>query len=87
MWRSHRGAGMRELLAAFEATGIDQPAVERFLDAEPSRRGGSIRDQIAADMSNQLLEALGQHPEQSSAGVKRLRERGQWRSYDQRPPD
>lgn len=79
--------GMRSLLAAFEATGVERRAVERFLDAEPSGKGGSIRDQIAADMSNQLLEALGQRPQQSGADVKRLRKRGQWRSYDQRPPE
>jgi hypothetical protein len=78
---------MRGLLAAFEATGIDPADVERFLDAEPSKDGGSIRDQIAADMSNQLLEALGQRTEQTGAEVKRLRERGQWRTYDQRPPE
>jgi hypothetical protein len=78
---------MRGLLAAFEATGIDRVDIERFLDAEPARMGGSIRDQIAADMSNQLLEALGQRPEQSGVEVKRLRARGQWRSYDQRPPE
>jgi hypothetical protein len=78
---------MRALLVAFEATGIDRAAVERFLDSEPSKGDGSIRDQIAADMSNQLLDALGQRPEQSGAEVKRLRERGQWRSYDQRPPE
>jgi hypothetical protein len=78
---------MRALLAAFEATGISRVDVERFLDAEPSRGGGSVRDQIAADMSNQLLDALGQTPERSRAEVKRLRERGQWRSYDQRPPE
>jgi hypothetical protein len=78
---------MRALLAAFEATGIDRADVERFLDAESSTDGSSIRDQIAADMSNQLLQALGQRPERSGADVKQLRERGQWRSYDQRPPE
>jgi hypothetical protein len=78
---------MRALLAAFDATGISRADVERFLDAEPSSGGGSIRDQIAADMSNQLLDALGRPPERSGADVKRLRERGQWRSYDQRPPE
>jgi hypothetical protein len=78
---------MRRLLVAFEATGIERAAVERFLEAEPSKDGGSIRDQIAADMSNQLLQAFGQRPEQSRGEVKKLRERGQWRSYDQPPPE
>lgn len=78
---------MREILVAFEATGIERAQVERFLDAEPSENQGSIRDQIAADMSNQLLAALGQPPQQDSASVKKLRRRGHWRSYDQRPPE
>ena len=87
VWCLHRGAGMRALLAAFEATGISRANIERFLDAEPSKDGGSVRDQIAADVSNQLLQALGQRPERSAAEVKRLRARGQWRSYHERPPE
>lgn len=78
---------MRRLLTAFEATGIDRADIELFLDGRRPGMEGSIRDQIAADMSNQLLEALGQRPEQSGGEVKRLRERGQWRSYGQRPPE
>ena len=77
---------MRQLLAAFAASGIPAAKVERFLAAEPERGRGTIRDLIAADMSNQLLDALGQPAAQTGADVKRLRERGTWRTYH-RPPE
>lgn len=78
---------MRCLLDALGATGASAEKVERFLNAEPRHGGGTIRDQMAAEMSNQLLAALGQRPTQSGADAKRLRERGTWRAYDQRPSD
>lgn len=76
---------MRRLLGALRATGASDEKIERFLDAEPRPGEGTIRDLVAAEMSNQLLAALGQRPTQSGAGAKRLRERGAWRGYDQRP--
>jgi hypothetical protein len=76
---------MRRLLAALRATGASDEKIERFLDAEPRAGEGTIRDLVAAEMSNQLLAALGQRPTQSGADAKRLRERGAWRGYDQRP--
>ena len=76
---------MRQLLAAFVDSGIPPAKIERFLVAEPARGQGTIRDLIAADMSNQLLDALGQPAAQSGADVKRLRERGGWRTYHRRP--
>ena len=78
---------MRGLLDALHATGASPEQIERFLNAEPRGGGGTIRDLMAAEMSNQLLGALGQPPTQSGASAKRLRERGAWRSYDQRPSD
>jgi hypothetical protein len=75
------------VLAALAGTGIAADRIERFLNGEPTPGGGTVRDQIAADMSNQLLNALGQHGEQSAARVKRLRERGAWRTYDRPPED
>jgi hypothetical protein len=83
----HRQEGMRRLLEALGATGARPEKIERFLVAEPRRGAGTIRDLMAAEMSNQLLAGLGQHPTQSGADAKRLRERGVWRSYDQRPTD
>lgn len=78
---------MRQLLGALRDTGANAQQIERFLDAEPHRGSGTIRDLMAAEMSNQLLDALGQRPTQSGAGAKRLRERGTWRGYDRRPSD
>lgn len=78
---------MRRLLDALGATGAEPEKIERFLAAEPRPGAGTIRDLIAAEMSNQLLAGLGQRPSQSGADAKRLRERGAWRSYDQRPTD
>jgi hypothetical protein len=64
--------------------GAPRHTIERFLDADPNGRG-SVRDQIAADMTNQLLEALGQRPRQSVTDVRRIRRRGAWMALDQRP--
>ena len=78
---------MRRLLDALTATGAGPAKIERFLAAEPQHGAGTIRDLMAAEMSNQLLAGLGQRPTQSGADTKRLRERGAWRSYDRRPTD
>jgi hypothetical protein len=84
-WEAHRGDGMRRLMAALDDTGLSTAQIERFLSAEPTPGHGSIRDLAAAEMSNQLLSALGQPARQDGASVKRLRERGEWRRYGQRP--
>ena len=78
---------MRRLLDGLQATGASREKIERFLNAEPRPGAGTIRDLMAAEMSNQLLGALGQRPTQSGADAKRLRERGAWRGYDQRPTE
>jgi hypothetical protein len=83
----HRGEGLRRLLAAFQSSGATAEQIERFLDAEPRRGAGTVRDLVAAEMSNQLLAALGQPPTQQGADAKRLRQRGTWRTYDRRPSD
>ena len=76
---------MRRLLEAFRSTGASPEEIERFIGSEPRPGAGTVRDLIAADMSNQLLAALGQAPTQTGTDTKRLRERGTWRAYDQRP--
>jgi hypothetical protein len=86
-WLEHGQHGMRRLLDAFLATGASPAKIERFLDAEPNPGGGTIRDLMAAEMSNQLLAALGQPATQSGRDTKRLRKRGAWRAYDRRPTD
>jgi hypothetical protein len=81
---ANRGADMGRLMELFIATGVPREKVDRFLDADP-RGTGTLRDQIAADMSNQLLQALGRRGEQTARDVKRIRERGNWTNRDQRP--
>ncbi len=78
---------MRRLLHAFGATGVSPEQIERFLDAEPRRGQGTIRDHIASEMANQLLGALGRNASQSPEKTKKLREIGAWRNYDQRPEE
>jgi hypothetical protein len=87
VWQRHRFEGLPGILRQFVAVGIRREAIERFLDADLRGGRGSVRDQIAADMSNELLTALGQGGGQSGVDVKRLRERGAWRDYDRRPEE
>ena len=75
---------MATMLELFMTTGVSQAKIEKFLDADPDG-SGTVRDHIAADMTNQLLEALGQRRRQSPADVKRIRKRGGWMGLDQRP--
>lgn len=84
LWQSHRFEGLPAILRQFREAGVGRNEIERFLDADLRGGPGTVRDQMAADMSNQLLNALGQGSEQSSADVKRLRARGGWRDYDRR---
>jgi hypothetical protein len=78
---------MRRLLEVLRATGASPVAIERFLNAEPRSGQGTVRDLMAAEMSNQLLAALGQPATQRGSDAKRLRERGAWRAFDRRPID
>ena len=81
-----RGADMGTLMELFIATGAPRAKVEKFLDADPHGTG-PVRDQIAADMTNQLMEAFGQRRRQTARDVKRIRERGRWTHLDRRPPE
>ncbi len=78
---------MHWLLRAFAATGIEKDKIERFLLAKPRGGEGTVQDQIAAAMANQILGALGQSSSQSAGSVGRLRQRGAWRQYDRRPDE
>ena len=80
----NRGVGFSQILDLLMAAGASRAHVEAFLAADFDGRG-SARDQIVADMTNELMGALGQAGQQSAADVKRVRERGQWTGYDQPP--
>ncbi len=84
VFRAARGTDLATLLELWLATGATREKIERFLDADPQGEG-SVRDQIAADRTNELLAALGQRGRQSVADVKRARERGTWTTLDRRP--
>lgn len=67
------------------ATGASPEEVRAFLGADPDG-GGAIEDRIAAEMANQLFESFGgTRGRQTPEDVRRLRARGAWRSFGQRP--
>lgn len=75
---------MGTLMDLFIASGAPREKVEKFLNGDPDG-AGTVRDQIAADMTNQLMQALGQRSRQTASDVKRIRERGGWVGLDRRP--
>lgn len=84
---SNRGAATpRQFFHLFAASGVSPEKVRVFLESDPDG-SGSIQDRIAADMTNDLFEALGRSRRQSPDEVKRLRQKGLWRSYGQRPSE
>jgi len=84
VFTAHRGGDMGTMMELFLATGAPRSKVERFLESDIAG-AGAVRDLIAADMTNQLLEAFGQRRRQTPDEVRRLRERGAWQALD-RPP-
>lgn len=80
----NRGLGLSQILDLLIATGATREHIEAFLAAD-NRGGGTVRDGIIADVTNELMGALGQTGQQSVNEVKRLRERGLWVSYGERP--
>lgn len=75
---------MGAMMELFIATGAPRHAIERFLNADVDG-AGAVRDQIAADMTNQLLHAFGQSERQTARDVERIRRRGAWVHLGQRP--
>ncbi len=75
---------MGTMMELFIGTGAPRRKVERFLESDVGG-AGAVRDQIAADMTNQLLAAFGQRGRKTPEEVRRIRERGAWEALD-RPP-
>ena len=86
VFEAHRGADMGLLMDLFIATGAPRVTIEKFLHAAPGG-GATIRDQIAANMTNDLLDAMGSRGRQTPTDVQRIRERGNWMSLNKRPPE
>jgi hypothetical protein len=84
VFAANRGADMGTMMELFIATGVARSKVERFMEVDIGG-AGAVLDQIAADMANQLLAALGQRGRQTPEAVRRLRDRGAWVTLD-RPP-
>ena len=84
LYHTHRGQlGLLQFLELFTETGVPHEKIEAFLNADP-RGEGTIKDHIIADMSTELLNAMGVNVSQSPQDVKRLREKGTWRGMDER---
>ncbi|MFQ5665515.1 MAG: hypothetical protein ACE5I7_03700 [Candidatus Binatia bacterium] len=77
---------MGALLESLMATGVPGDKVEKFLNADPDGTG-TVRDQMVADATNELMRALGQRGRQTRGSVKRIRERGGWMGLDRRPSE
>jgi len=87
IYEAHKGQiGLLQFLDLFIATGLPREKIEVFLDADP-RGEGSMKDRILADMSTELLGAMGVNARQSAQDVKRLREKGTWREMGDKPKE
>jgi hypothetical protein len=84
VYETHKGrVGLRQFLDLLIATGLPRAKIEAFLAADP-RGEGSVRDRILADVSTELLGAMGVRAPQNAHDVKRLREKGEWRTLGER---
>jgi hypothetical protein len=87
IYEAHKGQiGLLQFLDLFIETGLPREKIEAFLAADPHGEG-SVKDRILADMSTELLGAMGVSAPQSAQDVKRLRERGTWRGLGERPKE
>ena len=67
-------------------TGLPREKIEAFMNADPDG-SGSIKDQITADMSTELLGAMGIRMHQTAQDVRRLRQKGGWQRMDEKPDE
>ena len=77
---------MLQFLDLVIETGLSREKIEAFMNAD--RHGkGSVKDQITADMSSELLVAMGIRGEQTAHDVKQLREKDNWQRMGERPEE
>jgi len=72
-----------QFLDLFIETGLSREKIEAFMNADPHGKG-SVKDQITADMSSELLAAMGIRVEQTAQDVKQLREKDNWQRMGKR---
>jgi hypothetical protein len=65
--------GYGEFLDGLEATGVAKEKILLFLTADPDGNG-SVRDQVTAEMTTQLMKVMGLAGQQTPEEVKRIRE-------------
>ncbi len=66
--------GPVQWLELFESHGVPRAKIEAALAYDPDGRG-TLRDRMAADMTNRVLADLGVASRQTAADVRRVRER------------
>ena len=87
IYTAHKGQiGLLQFLDLFIETGLSREKVEAFMNADPKGEG-SVKDQITADMSTELLGAMGVNVPQTARDVKNLRDQGNWQKMDERPEE
>ena len=87
IYTQHQGQlGLVQFLDLFIDTGLSREKIEAFMNADPKGQG-SVKDQITADMSTELLGAMGVNARQTAQDVKQLRRQGNWQAMDERPEE
>ena len=87
IFTEHKGQlGLLQFLDLFIETGLPRTKIEAFMNADP-RGSGSVKDQITADMSRELLGTMGIRTEQTAHDVRDLREKGTWQGMDEKPEE
>ncbi len=64
--------GFGEFLDGLAETGVAKEKIVRFLDADPDGKG-SVRDQVTAEMTTELMQVMGLSGRQTAPEVRRIR--------------
>jgi hypothetical protein len=62
-----------QFLDGLERTGVRKEKILQFLQADPDGKG-SIQDQVAAEMTTELMKVMGIGGTQTTQEVKRIRD-------------
>ncbi len=65
--------GYGQFLDGLERTGVAKEKIMAFLKADPDG-SGSIQDQVTAEMTTELMKVMGIAGQQTTEGVKRIRD-------------